>query len=119
MEAGVVLHGAWGAMPLDTRAAYEMKHTEEESSLQPKFIMPCFKDVSARSKRFTAKKRWGPTGIYASTTDDEVSESQDEEMGYAQTHQRRIRPRRQRKQPYCDVMDAAHTRVRSPKVIPG
>jgi hypothetical protein len=118
-DAESILHGAWGAIPLDTRAAYEMTHTEEQSSLQPKSIEPCFKDVSARSRCFTAKKRWGPTGVYASTTDDEVSESENEEMGNTETHQRRIKPRRQSKQPYCKIIDAEDTFVRIPKVILG
>jgi hypothetical protein len=67
--AGTILHGAWGAIPLDTRAAHKMTYTEE-SNLDPVTDKPCFRDMSAHTRRFTAQKRYGPTGVYASTSDD-------------------------------------------------
>jgi hypothetical protein len=80
-DAGSVLHGAWGSMPVNTHAAYEMT-LEEERTLEPKPIKPYFTDVSSHKRQFAVGKRIGPPGgSYVSTSDDELSMTgSDEEM---------------------------------------
>jgi hypothetical protein len=122
-DAGTMLHGAWGALPLDTRAAHEMTPTEENSSLEPKLIAHYIQDISVHKKRFTVKKTWVPVGACVSTSDDEVSESENEGMQVSDTHRRRIKPQRQYKQPYCKIIgtgvlpvfSSGDDRVRLPK----
>jgi hypothetical protein len=74
-----VIHGAWGAMMLDTRSAYEMTPMEE-LTLEPKNMAPCFRDVSAHKKRFTVQKH-SPYVPYmpSSESEDELSDIEVEE----------------------------------------
>lgn len=52
IDSGNVPHGVWGALPLDTRSAYEIT-VQELDSLQPSIIEPCFKIFSRQGKQFT------------------------------------------------------------------
>jgi WD40 repeat protein len=120
--AGTIRHGAWGAMPLDTRAAHEMTLTEENSSLEPKPIKHYIQDISAHKKRFTIRKTYLVNRIYASTSDYEVSESENEETQESKRHRRLINPR-QSMQLYCKIVGSGVSpalsigdhRVRLPK----
>ncbi|KAF1844902.1 uncharacterized protein K460DRAFT_100437 [Cucurbitaria berberidis CBS 394.84] len=68
-------HGAWGAMMLDTRSAYEMS-AADESTLKPHKTAPCFADFTMYKHRFTVKADENyptPAGFYSyeSLTDDD------------------------------------------------
>ncbi|KAI8943651.1 hypothetical protein NX059_001636 [Plenodomus lindquistii] len=51
-QSGNIPHGVWGALPLDTCAAYEIS-PQERDSLEISSEEPCFKVISPRKERFT------------------------------------------------------------------
>jgi hypothetical protein len=75
-----VIHGAWGTIPLDTRAVQEIS-PEEEATLESDLILPCFTDISTHKNEFKLPSK--PKSPHNASTDSESdSGSEDEGMDY-------------------------------------